>query len=186
MLVTRRGIEGVFWEGWAEMFCNLGPRCTEVFALWKFIKFHTYNLCTFLYVHYTSVKSKQTHEIGRKRDAWAFHYIKLTVPLGVRHWTSKPLLTPAPLPFRPSKTLCLHAKSLGSSLLGPGIEPLSLESPALAGRFFTTSAAWEALKKPNYLVRKAKYENSLSFQETRAALCLGGAQVLCTFPLCGA
>ena len=26
----------------------------------------------------------------------------------------------------------------------PGIEPLSLKSPALAGRFFTTSAMWEA------------------------------------------
>ena len=27
----------------------------------------------------------------------------------------------------------------------PGIEPVSLMSPALAGRFFTTSASWEAL-----------------------------------------
>ena len=27
----------------------------------------------------------------------------------------------------------------------PGIEPASLMSPTLAGRFFTTSAAWEAL-----------------------------------------
>ena len=27
----------------------------------------------------------------------------------------------------------------------PGIEPESLTSPALAGGFFTTSAAWEAL-----------------------------------------
>ena len=27
----------------------------------------------------------------------------------------------------------------------PGIEPTSLTSPALAGRFFTTSATWEAL-----------------------------------------
>ena len=26
----------------------------------------------------------------------------------------------------------------------PGIEPMSLTSPALAGRFFTTSASWEA------------------------------------------
>jgi len=30
------------------------------------------------------------------------------------------------------------------NLPDPGIEPLSLESPALAGRFFTTSATWEA------------------------------------------
>ena len=29
-------------------------------------------------------------------------------------------------------------------LLDPGIEPASLRSPALAGRFFTTSAIWEA------------------------------------------
>ena len=27
----------------------------------------------------------------------------------------------------------------------PGIEPLSLNSPALAGGFFTTSATWKAL-----------------------------------------
>ena len=27
----------------------------------------------------------------------------------------------------------------------PGIEPVSLTSPALAGGFFTTSATWEAL-----------------------------------------
>ena len=27
----------------------------------------------------------------------------------------------------------------------PGIEPTCLTSPALAGRFFTTSATWEAL-----------------------------------------
>ena len=26
----------------------------------------------------------------------------------------------------------------------PGIEPLSLKSPELAGRFFTTTATWEA------------------------------------------
>ena len=30
------------------------------------------------------------------------------------------------------------------NLLNPGIEPVSLPSPALAGRFFTTSAIWEA------------------------------------------
>ena len=32
------------------------------------------------------------------------------------------------------------------NLLNPRIEPLSLMSPALRGRFFTTSATWEALK----------------------------------------
>ena len=30
------------------------------------------------------------------------------------------------------------------NLLNPGIEPMSLMSPALAGRFFTTSTSWEA------------------------------------------
>ena len=29
-------------------------------------------------------------------------------------------------------------------LLNPGIEPVSLMSPALAGKFFTASAIWEA------------------------------------------
>ena len=29
-------------------------------------------------------------------------------------------------------------------LLDPGIEPMSLKSPALADSFFTTSATWEA------------------------------------------
>ena len=29
-------------------------------------------------------------------------------------------------------------------LSDPGIEPVSLKSPELAGRFFTTSATWEA------------------------------------------
>ena len=33
-----------------------------------------------------------------------------------------------------------------AALLGPGIEPRSPMSPALASRFFTTSATWEALE----------------------------------------
>ena len=32
------------------------------------------------------------------------------------------------------------------NLPNPGIKPTSLESPALAGGFFTTSATWEAPK----------------------------------------
>ena len=32
-------------------------------------------------------------------------------------------------------------------LLNPGIKPMSLTSPALVGRFFTTSATWEATRK---------------------------------------
>ena len=31
----------------------------------------------------------------------------------------------------------------------PGIKPTSLMSPALAGRFFTTSATWEAPEVPS-------------------------------------
>ena len=41
------------------------------------------------------------------------------------YWSGLPFPTPGDLP-------------------SPGIEPVSLESPALAGGFFTTSAAWEA------------------------------------------
>ena len=41
------------------------------------------------------------------------------------YWTGLPCLPPGDLP-------------------DPGIEPKSLKSPALAGRFFTTSATWEA------------------------------------------
>ena len=37
-------------------------------------------------------------------------------------------------------------------LPNPGIEPMSLMSPALAGRFFTTSAIWEARIKANVQV----------------------------------
>ena len=35
-------------------------------------------------------------------------------------------------------------------LPNPGIKPVSLESPALEGRFFTTSITWEALYDPCY------------------------------------
>ena len=41
------------------------------------------------------------------------------------------------------------AISYSGTLSDPGIEPLSLMSPALAGRFFTPSATWEAL--PNFV-----------------------------------
>ena len=34
----------------------------------------------------------------------------------------------------------------GGDLPNPGIEPMSLKSPALAGEFFTTSTIWEASK----------------------------------------
>ena len=40
------------------------------------------------------------------------------------YWNELPVPTPGDLP-------------------DPGVEPVSLASPALAGRFFTPSAAWE-------------------------------------------
>ena len=40
----------------------------------------------------------------------------------------------------------------------PGIEPQSLMSPALAGRFFTTSATWEALYV-HYIYVKTLHQN---------------------------
>ena len=52
-------------------------------------------------------------------------------PLSMRfprqeYWSRLPFLSPGNLP-------------------NPGVEPVSLMSPALAGGFFTTSATWEAL-----------------------------------------
>ena len=40
------------------------------------------------------------------------------------------------------------------ALLDPGIEPTSLEFAALAVRFFTASATWEALQQVNYKKKK--------------------------------
>ena len=37
-------------------------------------------------------------------------------------------------------------------LLDPGVDPTSLMSPSLAGKFFTTSATWEALKLMKLLI----------------------------------
>ena len=42
-------------------------------------------------------------------------------------------------------------------LPNPGIKPASLKSPALAGRFFTTSATWEAQRKKKMNVKKGKH-----------------------------
>ena len=39
-------------------------------------------------------------------------------------------------------------RPLPGDLPNPGIEPVSLVSPALAGRFFTTSATWETHQAP--------------------------------------
>ena len=52
--------------------------------------------------------------------------------------------------------------SRGSS--DPGIEPMSLKSPALAGGFFTINATWEALSQSlssNICLDDSSYEISL-------------------------
>ena len=62
-------------------------------------------------------------------------------PYGLEHtrllcpWNSPGKNTGSGLPFLPP-----------GDLTDPVIECISLMSPALAGRFFTTSATWEALK----------------------------------------
>ena len=49
------------------------------------------------------------------------------------------------------KLKCVAMPSAGD-LPNPGIKPVSLTSPALAGRFFTSSATWErAQKKKKYI-----------------------------------
>ena len=46
----------------------------------------------------------------------------------------------------------------------PGVEPTSLTSPALAGKFFTTSATWEALNKLD-ICTQILYLNSQIFEK---------------------
>ena len=63
---------------------------------------------------------------------------------------SHPLLCPSPPAFNLfqqkywGRLLCLPPGDLPD----PGIEPISLMSPALAGGFFTTSTTWELPGKP--------------------------------------
>ena len=45
-------------------------------------------------------------------------------------------------------------------LPSPGIEPMSLMPPALAGRFFTTSATWEAVTCPGPALIMGEKKNS--------------------------
>ena len=48
-------------------------------------------------------------------------------------------------------------------LVNPGIEPTSLGSPALAGKFFTTSATWEI---PEYLGSKKCHDQIYIFRQS--------------------
>ena len=50
---------------------------------------------------------------------------------------------------------------LSGDLLDPGIEPVSLTSPALAGGFFTTSAAWEPLRQVHSPVKDEERHHTL-------------------------
>ena len=46
-----------------------------------------------------------------------------------------------------------------------GIEPVSLMTPALAGRFFTTSTTWEICTKIKEVKNKMKKENAKGIAE---------------------
>ena len=52
--------------------------------------------------------------------------------------------TPLPMGFSQARPLEWGAISYSRDLPDPGIKPMSLGSPALAGRFFTISITWEA------------------------------------------
>ena len=58
----------------------------------------------------------------------------------------------------------------------PGIEPVSLTSPALAGGFFTTSTSWEALKKVTYVFQFI-WSFSPGGSEEKESTCNTGTQV---------
>ena len=67
---------------------------------------------------------------GMQHDAEGGMIVTSQAPLSMgfsrqEYWSGLPCPPPGDLP-------------------NPGIEPVSLTSPALAGRFFTTSATWEA------------------------------------------
>ena len=93
-------------------------------------------------------------------------------------YQTAPLEVTMPIPQSLERTLCMHPKSFQSCpilchpivcsppfssvhgmgchfllhflLPDPGIKPASLTSPALAGRFFTTSVTWEAQKSTGH------------------------------------
>ena len=78
--------------------------------------------------------------------------VALQAPLSVRfsrqeYWSGVPFSTPGDLP-------------------DPGIDPISLTSPALAGGFFSTKATWEAPKE----MARAKSDTSAPTQSPSKAL----------------
>ena len=71
----------------------------------------------------------------------------------------------------------------------PGTEPMSLKSPALAGRFFTTSVTWEihwALRQPQIRVRMEEGRHSPQRQAQHCSEALLGLLSLPggPFPTC--
>ena len=72
--------------------------------------------------------------------------------------TERTVVCQDPLPMRFSKQEYwsgLSQPPLGD-LADPGIHPTSLMSPALAGRFFTTNATWEAPLNPQMTLNDTK------------------------------
>ena len=86
---------------------------------------------------------------------WALSHFSL-VRLFVILWTVA-CQTPLSLAFSRQEWVAMLSSR---DLPDPGIEPASLMSPALAGRFFTTSATWEAL--PSGGGRRYKSEEQVS------------------------
>ena len=58
----------------------------------------------------------------------------------------------APIDYSPPGELVATPSSRGFP--DPGIEPVSLMSPKLAGRFFTASATWEAHSEVCFILHK--------------------------------
>ena len=59
------------------------------------------------------------------------------------------------------------------------IKPASLRFPALAGRFFTTSTTWEALRDPELLISFS--EPNCLVKKSRLSSCREGPQVMRSF-----
>ena len=93
------------------------------------------SFCLILWVYYCMVGGLvmffDLAEVALFRSLLASWTVAHQAPLSMEfsrqeHWSKLPFPTPGDLP-------------------DPGTEPMNLASPALAGRFFTTSAPWEAL-----------------------------------------
>ena len=63
------------------------------------------------------------------------------------HWSGLPFPSPGDLPH-------------------PGLEPTPLTSPALAGRFFTSSATWETMRIYAYYQKKNKLKETIQWHSS--------------------